>query len=113
VVRPGRLRLAARWFGRFGDWAILIARLVPGTRTLVFVAAGLRRVHPLKFYVLDGLGALIWISLLFAAGGYLGEHLGELSDVMQLIRRSIIWVIIGLLLLLLLRIWWGREESKL
>jgi membrane protein DedA with SNARE-associated domain len=113
LVRPGRLRLAARWFGRFGDWAIFVSRLVPGTRTLVFVAAGMRRVHPLKFCLLDALGALVWITLLFMAGAFLGEHLGDLSNAIRLIRQSVIWIIVGLLLLVLLRIWWGREESKL
>ena len=35
LVRPAHLRIATRWFGRFGDPVVFVARLLPGTRLIV------------------------------------------------------------------------------
>lgn len=65
----GRLaRLAASWLARFGDAAIVLARLVPGTRTMVFVAAGLRGMSPRRFLTLDTMAACLWVPLVLAIG---------------------------------------------
>jgi len=39
---PAHLRVATRWFSRFGDRIVFFARLLPGTRLLVFLTAGVR-----------------------------------------------------------------------
>ncbi len=44
LLSPERLLRGTRWFGRLGHKAILLARLTPGTRAIVFVTAGARAV---------------------------------------------------------------------
>ena len=41
-MRPGHLRVATRWFAKYGNWIIFIARLTPGTRLIVYISAGVR-----------------------------------------------------------------------
>jgi membrane protein DedA with SNARE-associated domain len=43
-LSPERLQRATRWFARCGQSLVLIARLVRGTRAIVFVTAGVHSV---------------------------------------------------------------------
>jgi membrane protein DedA with SNARE-associated domain len=113
LIRPARLRLATRWFGRMGDRSIFVARLVPGTRAVTFITAGLRGVAPVRFLILDVLGALVWVPLLLFSGGLLGEQIGGLHRILGWIARGAEWAILLGILLLIAWWWWGREESKL
>jgi membrane-associated protein len=113
VLSPKRLSLAARWFERFGPWAVFVARLVPGTRTLVFITAGLYGLSPRRFVLYDLLGALVWVPLVVLAGYAFGEQIGGLTEAVGWVRRHAIWFIAAGLLLLAAWLVWGREESKL
>lgn len=108
-----RLRRFASWFDRVGAAAVFIARLVPGTRAVVFVSAGLRGVQPAVFLAYDIAGALIWASALVWLGSLLGEHIGDLASLMDGIARTAFWVIVAAILLLTLWRFWRAEESKL
>jgi membrane protein DedA with SNARE-associated domain len=111
VVRPGRLRYAARWFARLGDRVVFLSRLIPGTRAVVFVTAGIRRMPVYKFLLFDILGALIWVPLLLTVGGQVGEEIGGLEEVLGRVRAGAIWAILALLLLAAAR-WFWPERVK-
>jgi membrane protein DedA with SNARE-associated domain len=76
VVRPGRLRIATRWFARFGDRVVFLSRLMPGTRLVVFVSAGVRGMPLARFLAYDALASLIWVPALLWLGAELGERVG-------------------------------------
>jgi len=113
VLSPRRLRRATRWFDRLGPWTVFIARLVPGTRVLVFVTAGIRRISVWQFLTFDVLGACIWVPLLLFAGHFSGDGLGELGDAFQWLQRSAVLVLMLITILIAAWLRWGREESKL
>jgi membrane protein DedA with SNARE-associated domain len=113
VLSPGRLRRVTRWFDRIGPAAVFAARLIPGTRALVFVTAGLRGLPASRFLIYDLLGALIWVPLLLFLGHRLGGRIGDLSSVVRWTQDGSLWLTAAGVTLLALWFVWGREESKL
>lgn len=76
---PARLRQATRWFDRCGNAIILLARLVPGTRAIVYLTAGVRHVDPVTFAAWDIAGALLWVPLMLVLGREAEQHLGDIG----------------------------------
>jgi membrane protein DedA with SNARE-associated domain len=113
VLSPSRLRRVTRWFDRIGPTAVFAARLVPGTRALVFVTAGLRGLPASRFLIYDLLGALIWVPLLLFLGHRLGDRIGDLSSVVRWTQDGSLWLATLAVTLLALWLVWGQEESKL
>jgi membrane protein DedA with SNARE-associated domain len=70
----GHLRLANRFFGRYGLWAVFLGRLLPIIRTYISFPAGLSKITPLAFTIATLLGAIPWNFALAYAGLKLGQH---------------------------------------
>ena len=111
-VRPGRLRIATRWFARFGDWLVVLARFVPGTRVVVFVTAGLRGMPVARFLALDGVAALIWVPALLFVGGELGEHIGNVSRFLHWVQGRVVWLVVLAAGIALARQAWIAAERR-
>ncbi|MDP2936414.1 MAG: DedA family protein, partial [Dehalococcoidia bacterium] len=60
LVSRHDLDLADRWFARWGDWAVFVARLLPVVRTFISFPAGISRMSFGKFTVLSFLGSFPW-----------------------------------------------------
>lgn len=65
---------AAAWFDRYGPWAVLFGRLVPGVRSLISLPAGASRMGWWQFTWLTTVGSLAWNVLLVGAGYALGTQ---------------------------------------
>jgi membrane protein DedA with SNARE-associated domain len=113
VIRPGRLRLAARWFSRYGQWVVFAARFLPGTRVIVFVSAGLRGMKPTRFLVLDGVAAAFWVPLVLAVGHWAGERIGGLGRTIEIVGDRVFWILAAVVGLHLARRWWLTRERRL
>jgi membrane protein DedA with SNARE-associated domain len=113
IIRPGRLRLATRWFGRLGDWLVVVSRFVPGTRVLVFVSAGLRGMALWRFLLLDALAAAAWVPLLLWLGERLGQRIGGLHRVLNLAADRALQLVALVAAAYVLRRLWLRRERKL
>jgi len=113
IFSPERLQRTTRWFTRVGDRLIFIARLIPGTRALVFLTAGARAVPAWRFLRYDVCGALLWVPAMLAIGHASGSRIGGLDDALAAFERSAVWVVAVVALLVLMWLSWGREESKL
>ena len=83
LVSEEDLEKADRWFGRWGDWAAFISRLLPIVRTFISFPAGVTRMNFPSFAVLSFVGSFIWCGLLALGGFYLGEHWEELRAIMR------------------------------
>ena len=66
------LDMADRFFARYGDAAVFLARLLPVVRTFIALPAGIARMNFLRFNVYTFLGSLPWCWAL----AYLGLQLG-------------------------------------
>jgi membrane protein DedA with SNARE-associated domain len=111
-IRPGRLRIATRWFARYGDRLVFLSRLTPGTRLVVFVSAGVRGMPASRFLVYDALASLIWVPLLLWVGESLGERIGGFNAALAWIADRIFWVVIAVIVVLIARHVWISRSAK-
>jgi membrane protein DedA with SNARE-associated domain len=74
LVTRHDLEMADRFFARYGDWAVFIARLLPVIRTFIAFPAGVARMNFLRFNVYTFLGSVPWCWALAFAGVKLGER---------------------------------------
>jgi membrane protein DedA with SNARE-associated domain len=63
---------ADRFFARFGDWAVLIGRLLPVIRTFIAFPAGVVRMPYLRFHIFTFIGSWPWCYGLAWVGMKLG-----------------------------------------
>jgi membrane-associated protein len=113
LVATARLQRFAGWFDRVGAGAVFLARLVPGTRAVVFISAGLRGVPPRIFVLYDAAGALLWTPLMVWLGTVLGGRIGSLAHLIDGVARFAFWIVVIAVALLVLHRYWRTEESKL
>ncbi|MBU0685380.1 MAG: DedA family protein [Thermoplasmatota archaeon] len=62
------VRLAERWFAKYGDVGILLGHSIPGVRSFISFPAGIGRMRVRNFVVFSTVGALIWTTVLAVAG---------------------------------------------
>lgn len=113
VLSRARLARASGWFDRVGDRLVFVARLVPGTRAMVFLAAGVRAVPGWRFLRYDVPGAVLWVPAMLMVGHASGSRIGNLDAMVAWIGRSALWMMAMAAVLVVLWLTWGREESKL
>ena len=105
----GHLRLAHRFFDRFGVWAVFLGRLLPIIRTYISFPAGLSTVRPRTFVIATLLGAFPWNLGLAYAGLKLGQHYDTVSRYLGPVG---IPVAILVVILLALGWWYGRKLGE-
>lgn len=62
------VRAAGALLVRWGAWAVLVCRCLPGPRTLISVPAGLVQMNRAVFYVATAAGTCLWTGFLMGAG---------------------------------------------
>src|SRR6266853_5522794 len=110
----GHLRLANRFFERFGLWAVFIGRLLPIVRTYISFPAGGSKIGYVRFVVATLAGAIPWNFALAYAGYKLGQ---QYQTVAKDISPFMIPIAIVVVILLATGWWFGRrlgeEEEKI
>ncbi|MBE7182792.1 MAG: DedA family protein [Methylobacterium mesophilicum] len=99
-----------RWFNRYGHWAVLLGRMVPGVRTLISVPAGVTRMPLAPFLLWTLIGSAVWTGLLVLAGYELGERYGQVAQVIEFGSNVVLG---GAILWYLWRVaTFGRKRSR-
>jgi membrane protein DedA with SNARE-associated domain len=109
----GHLRLANRFFGRYGVWAVFLGRLLPIVRTYISFPAGLSKVRLLTFTIATLAGAIPWNFALAYAGFKLGQNYQVVAKYLGPIGIPLAILVV----ILLLAAWWcgrklGDEEDE-
>jgi membrane protein DedA with SNARE-associated domain len=76
----GHLRLANRFFERWGLWAVFTGRLLPVIRTYISFPAGLSRIRVVPFALATISGAILWNLALAFAGFQLGKNYERVAN---------------------------------
>ena len=105
----GHLRLAHRFFGRFGLWAVFVGRLLPIVRTYISFPAGLSKIGYVRFTLATLAGAIPWNLALAYAGYKLGQHYEEVAVTLS---PFAIPIAIGVVILLAVAWWIGRRLGE-
>jgi membrane protein DedA with SNARE-associated domain len=88
------LNLADRWFTRYGDGAVFLARLLPVIRTFIALPAGIARMNFVRFNVFTFLGSLPWCLALAYAGVKLGERWDTLRQYFHRFDAALVILIV-------------------
>ena len=105
----GHLRLANRFFDRFGLWAVFVGRLLPIVRTYISFPAGLSKIGYLRFTLATLAGAIPWNFALAYAGLKLGQHY---QTVAATLGPLAIPIAIGVVIVLGVAWWFGRRLGE-
>ncbi|HKV87180.1 MAG TPA: DedA family protein [Candidatus Dormibacteraeota bacterium] len=108
-LHRGHLRLANRFFNRFGLWAVFVGRLLPIVRTYISFPAGVSKIGYPWFIVATLAGAIPWNLALAYAGYKLGQHYEQVSST---VSPFVIPIAIGVVLLLAAAWWFGRRLGE-
>jgi membrane protein DedA with SNARE-associated domain len=105
----GHLRLANRFFERFGLWAVFLGRLLPIVRTYISFPAGVSTIRYVPFILATLAGAIPWNFALAYAGYKLGQHY---ETVAAYLSPFVIPIAIAVVIILALAWWFGRKLGE-
>jgi membrane protein DedA with SNARE-associated domain len=108
-LSKGHLRLADRFFARFGLWAVFVGRLLPIVRTYISFPAGLSKIGYPMFTIVTLAGAIPWNLGLAYAGYLLGQNYQKVATTLG---PFAIPIAIGVVILLAMAWWFGRRMGE-
>lgn len=74
-IKPNDLRYGERWFNKYGQMSVPIARFIIGVRFQTFVFAGVMGMRFKKFLMYDALANLIFTPTVILMGYYFGDSI--------------------------------------
>ncbi|MBS1851937.1 MAG: DedA family protein [Acidobacteria bacterium] len=107
-IRGESIAKAESFFARYGATAIFFARFVAGMRVISGPLAGVLRMHWRKFVVYNFLGAVVWVSVISAAGYFSGKHWHHVMHVIRGVNLGILFAAAVLLAVF----WYKRKKSS-
>jgi membrane protein DedA with SNARE-associated domain len=111
-LTPGRLKQVEGWFKRWGIWAVIFGRYIPGFRVAVTVVAASFQVSYRVFITGVAISAVVWIAVFMALGLLVGPTAAHLLGTHQNSSLTILGaaVVIGVLYFFV-RMGWRRRRT--
>jgi membrane protein DedA with SNARE-associated domain len=82
-------------FSRRGMASLLVAKFIPGLSTVAPPLAGITRMPPGRFVLVDGLGAFLWVGVFVALGVLFGEQLEGLAVLLATMGSWLLAILVG------------------
>lgn len=98
-VTKDRIYKAERLFHHYGIWVVAVGRMFAGIRGAMVIAAGTIRYSFMKFFIADGLAAIVSGGLFMYLGYMFGQNLPLVAE---WIHRGGGWILAGIIVLLLI-----------
>ena len=83
LLNEKHLVTAEKWFGKWGDKATFIARLLPVIRTVISLPAGIAKMDFRKFVFYSFVGSVPWTFMLAYVGYWLGPEWESIKGVFR------------------------------
>lgn len=112
LVGDDQIERIERFYRRYGTWAIVIARQVPGMRLPAFFFAGATGISLPRFLLVDGLAALITANLYVLLGWSFADEIEEIIPWLDRFRTVAGLVLVAAISVLVWRAWRRRRERK-
>ena len=113
LVGPEQIIQIEQFYERWGGWAIVIARQLPGTRLPAFFFAGASGISLTRFLLIDGIAAIFTTSVYFLLGYVFAEDIdGVLLWVDRFRSGSSTFALLGIVAFVSW-IWWRRRKKRL
>ncbi|MGH2443068.1 MAG: DedA family protein [Chloroflexota bacterium] len=97
LVSEEELEKAEVWFARYGDWVVLIMRLLPAIRSFIALPAGAVKMPFGRFLLYSAIGSTVWCTVLALIGHSLGQHWASVSGSL---RKYDVLIVVVLVLLI-------------
>jgi membrane protein DedA with SNARE-associated domain/rhodanese-related sulfurtransferase len=96
-------------FTKLGPWSLVFAKFLPGLSLISVAMAGITKMSSIAFFLLNGLGRLLFICAFVALGVIFEDAIASaLTTLTELGALGILMIVAGLGLYLLLK-WWRRR----
>ncbi|GIT92688.1 alkaline phosphatase [Jannaschia pagri] len=95
TVSPEDVDKTGKWFRKRGLWAVFLARMLPGPRSMISVPAGVARMTFLPFLVATTAGTALWISFLAILGYVLQAQYDRIADYLDPILYAMVALGLG------------------
>jgi membrane protein DedA with SNARE-associated domain len=115
ILSPERLEKSREAFHKYGIWVNFFGRFLPGVRTAIFFTGGTLKYPYHRFFLMDGLAALISAPLFVWIGYWGGQQYSENTDLLKhYIKTTKVYFLLGLFVLFiaLLIITYVRSKRK-
>lgn len=98
---------------RFGPRSLILSRFVPGFRTFAAPMSGISGFTVSRFVFFDGIGALLWSSVVVTLGMFLADQINEIVEHMQVAHNVMLVVASSMLgLFIMMKIWVRVRHGK-
>ena len=74
-ITPDKVKKTEKWFTKYGGFAIVIGRLIPGLRIITPIVAGTFNISYKTFWLYTAIAAIIWANIYYVIGRFFGEFL--------------------------------------
>jgi membrane protein DedA with SNARE-associated domain len=113
LVGPEQITNIEEFYERWGAWAIVIARQLPGTRLPAFFFAGASGIPLGRFLIVDGTAAIFTTSVFFTLGYTFADDLDAVLVWVNRFRSgSSTFALLGIAAFVIW-IWWRRRKKRL
>ncbi len=108
-----RIQAASKKLNEKGSRRMLFfARFMPGLRAPVFFTSGLLHVPFLRFFVMDGLAALISVPIFVGAVYYFGDQLDVVVRYIKKVEHGIIFMVLAIVAFGAFKYWKSRRKAE-
>ncbi|MBY0470529.1 DedA family protein [bacterium] len=112
VLPDDRLEAVRKRLHSKGDKLLFAARFMPGLRTPIFFSAGTLHVPFKKFFIYDGLAALISVPTIIGAVYHFGDELDHVVRIIKRVEHGILFVICAVILAIAAKWYWTHRKLK-
>lgn len=86
-----------RHFERRGEWALVVAKFVPGLNTMAPPLAGASRMPWTRFALFDGLGTLLWVTVYIGLGYIFSGQIEHVASQVVFLGRGLFVLVVAAL----------------
>lgn len=98
---------------RYGVWVLIGFRFFYGLRSITPFILGASRLSPLRFFLLDATGAVLWLAIVGSLAYFLSAAVEQLVGNIQNVEKGLLIALVGVALLAWAVIILRRRRNKL
>lgn len=106
-----RVATLTQYFVSHGAKILFAARFMPGIRSTIFLIAGMTRTSFFKFFIFDGLAAILSVPLLVLLSFHFGEQIDQLKVYIIRMKEAAAILVIALIVIWIIVRKWTKKEA--